>query len=986
LDGRPLTEFESDKARALLIYLAMDVGRPHRREQLSALFWTEQDEKGALQNLRKTLHRLRQTLGYTDRKPGLGSGQSAQIPDSPLLTSFLLITPQSVQFNADSDYELDVHRFQALIAETKHHRHRRLEACRSCIERLTRAIQLYRGDFLAGFSIKDSPDFDEWVALHRERLCLQALDALSSLAAYHECRNEDATAIDYARRQLELEAWQEEAHRLLMRALARDGNRAAALAQYQTCQRILMKELGIEPEPDTTALYEQIKTARMTDFSKKSVILHFPARVTSFVGREHELARISEALQDPDCRLLTLIGTGGSGKTRLAVEAAMREAGAFEDGACFVALASLASSESIPAAVASALGMLLLPSQDPMSQVFRFLRDKDMLLVLDNAEHLLNEANASPTSLASFVSGLMQACQKVVILATSRERLRLYGERELQVLPLPTPRLEHAAGGLTASALARFPAVELFVQRAQAVNASFRLDDSDAAAVGEICDRLDGLPLAIELAAARSKFFTPREMALQLNHRLAFLKAGARDLPARQETLWNTVDWSYGLLAPREQALFRRLAVFAGGFTRTAAEAICNADGAMGRETFDARAALVDKSLIYRAPQQSDGAGRADNTGDRADDFRCDMLETLREYAQVKLEEAPRDEGARVRDEHVRYFCLFAEETEHRMLHGQMKLAVARFEREHDNLRAALTWAYERGHFEIGLRLVGALSRFWRSCGYLDEGSSWSARMLAAGAQASPAVRARALLGAAEMARIVGRNDEARAQAESSLVLYRAVGDQAGAAYALTVLGALAHYAKAREHATRLLVEAEALFRAVDDPRGLGYALLWLGDVRLRMGDLAWAARCFAEALPIFRALDDRMYVSWALGGLGDIARLQGDYAKAEAAMKEALDLHLQVNNRYGMPFPIEALTLVAIAQGQDERAAMLWGIAQGLRHMVNIPVPASYLVDYEPHIAQARARLGEAIFDEMKAEGRALPFEQAIEFVLRRV
>lgn len=999
LHGNSLIHFESDKARALLIYLVMNAGRPQRREQLSALLWPQQDEKSALQNLRKTLHRLRQTLEQVGGESGVG-GRGSE-------SSFIIVTPQSVQFNATSDHELDVSRFGALLAETQHHRHRHLEACRSCLERLSRAVQLYCGDFLAGFSLKDNPDFEEWVALQRERLRLRALDALNVLAACHERRGEDAAVQNYARRQLELEPWSEEAHRQLMRALARDGKRAAALAQYQTCRRVLITELGVEPEPETTALYERIRTSALTsDFLKKSdvTLRNFPARLNSFVGREEELARIAEMLQDPDCRLVTLIGSGGSGKTRLAVEVARLEASAWRDGACFVALAPLERGDSIASAVANALGMSLLPTQDVKAQVLAHLREKEMLLVLDNFEHLLNtqstqgpeprEGSKGDGRAASLLSMKLQACPRLSILVTSREPLHLYGEREFAVLPLGTPQLARtpARAGIAsrASTLIRFPAVEMFVQRAQAANPHFEFNDETAAAVGEVCDRLDGLPLAIELAAARSKFFSPREMAMQLTHRLTFLTAGARDLPSRQETLWNTIEWSHGLLARHERTLFRRLAVFAGGFTQAAAGAICNADGALGHETRDALTALtaltalVDKSLIYgvRVPGQTNTADNVDGAGDS----RYEVLETLREYAHVKLDEASADEAVRMRDEHLRYFCLFAEQTEHRMLRAEMKQSVARFEREHDNMRAALTWAYERGHFEMGLRLVGALSRFWRSCGYLDEGSDWSARMLAAAAdaQASPAVRAKALLGAAEMARIAGHNDEARARAESSLALYRAVGDQAGAGYALIVLGALAHYAQARGQGSRLLVEAEALFRTVDDPRGLGYALLWLGDVRLRMGDLPWATRCFAEALPIFRDLDDRMYVSWALGGLGDIARFGGNCAEAEAALREALELHLQVNNRYGMPFPIEALSLVAIAQGQDERAATLWGIAEHLRQTVNMPVPASYRIDYEPHIALARARLGETTFDEMKTEGRALSFEQAMQFVLK--
>lgn len=967
LDGRPLTAFESDKARALLIYLALDAGRPHRRAHLSALFWAEQDEKSAQQNLRKTLSRLRRTLQDND---------------------FLLTDPQSIEFNRESDYALDVDAFHQDILATQRHRHRRLTSCRTCMEHLARAVALYRGDFLAGFALKDCPEFDDWAAVQRERLRLQALDALNALAEYHERRGDVAALRHAARRQLELEPWLESAHRQLMRALVGAGNRTAALAQYAACRDILMRELGVEPEPETTALYEHIKAQKSHSFEESDLTRNLPARVTSFVGREHELARIGEALQDPDCHLLTLIGTGGSGKTRLAVEAATQEAAAFKDGMCFVALAALTSGELIPAAIAAALGLSLLPTQDPRAQVFHFLRNKEMLLLLDNAEHLLDEAGAA-TSSASFVSELMRACPQIVILVTSRERLRLYGERELQVQPLPTPRLAPEAKGVSAAEVECFPAVELFVRRAQAANATFRLDDRDAVVVGEICDRLDGLPLAIELAAVRSTLFKPRELLSQLQRRLDFLTSGPRDLPSRQQTLWGAIAWSYDLLTPDEQALFRRLAVFSGGFTLAAVEAVCRPDDSLGADALGQLITLANKSLIHPSPAAHaryapDGSSDDGNSGDGA---RFHILETLREYAWAKLREA--GEEARIRDAHLRFYCAFTEDSEGALLHGALRPALARLEREHDNLRAALAWAYECGQFEQGLRMVGALARFWRRGGYLSEGEHWSACILTAeaaappGARASPAVRARALLGAAEMARIAGHEERAHDLAEASLALYRSLGDGDGAGYALTVLGALAHYARTRDHATHLLVEAEGLFRAAGDRRGLGYALLWLGDVRLRMGDPTWADRCFAEALPIFRALDDRIYLSWALGGLGDVARLQGRFAVAEAALKEALALHVEVVNKYGMPFPIEALAIVAGAQGQDERAAVLWGIAAGLRQTVAMSVPGSYQADYDPFMDAVRVRLGDDHFNALKVTGATMPFDQAIAFAL---
>lgn len=612
LDDQPLTGFESDKARALLIYLALHAGLPYRREALGALFWERQDKRHALQNLRKTLHRLRQTVG---------DHNTASQP-------FLLVTPQTVEFNTESDYELDVRAFCTLIAETRRHRHRHRETCRACMERLRQAVALYRGDFLAGFTAKDSIAFEEWVAIQRERLHAQALEALHLLATYHERRGEYELACEYARRQLELEPWLEMAHRQLMRILAYSGRRTTALVQYDICRQILARELGVEPEAETTRLYERIRDGDQRTKNQvrpASLCRNFPAPITPFVGRDAELAQIGEALQNPDCRLLTLVGPGGSGKTRLAVVSAIAEADAFQDGACFVALAHLTAGDLAVRAIAEALDMRLSPDEDLRGEVLAFLRDKEMLLVLDNFEHIM------PAAL--LVSELLQTCPRLTILVTSREALHLYGEQEIPVKPLRTPGLLRGAKDRQAVVLARFPAVQFFVQRLQAICPDFRLSDENAAVIGEICDRLDGLPLAIELAAACARSCPPHEMLMRLRQSLALLPAGARDLPARQRTLWETMEWSHRLLTPQEQILFRRLAVFAGPFTLAMAEATCNADKALGPDITHTLAALVDKNLV-RLVTTEDGAYDGRST------LNYEMLETIRAYAWERLKAA----------------------------------------------------------------------------------------------------------------------------------------------------------------------------------------------------------------------------------------------------------------------------------------------------------------------------------------------------------
>lgn len=930
LAGCPLTDFESDKARALLIYLAMQAGQPHRREHLCALLWPDQPEKRALQNLRQTLHRLRHTL------------RQAEEPESP----FLLITPQSVQFNAESDYALDVNAFEALIAETRRHRHRqrRLPSCRACMQRLTRAVEMYGGGFLAGFSIKNAAAFDEWAALQRERLRLQVLDALDVLATHHERRGEDAQVEAYARRQIELEPWQESAHRQLMRTLARRGKRALALAQYTSCAQALERELGIEPEAETTALYEQIRAGERESVGAaerlapahlrtSAPLINFPARLTSFVGREAEVAQIGEALQDPNCRLLTLVGMGGSGKTRLTVEVAKTEVSAFEHGACFVALAPLTAAGQIATAIANTLSLSLLPAQDAQSQVFAFLREREMLLVLDNFEHLMPDT--------SFVSELLQACPHVNALVTSREPMHLYGEREFPVLPL-----------------VQAPAVELFVQRSQAVKPDFQLSDEDTASVAEICERVDGLPLAIELAAARSKTFAPLEMAAQLRHRLAFLTGGARDLPARHQTLWNTLDWSHELLTPPEQILFRRLAAFTGGFTPASVESVCNADGAFGHETRVHLVALREKSLIYTT-----------RPGNDVSDSRYNMLETIREYAHVKWVES--GEGDTVRRQHLDFFLRLAEEAETKLPSAERPLWFERLDAERDNLTSALEWAFEREP-EMALRLAVALGTMWEVRTRIFTGRAILERALAHGADAPKVWRAKALYWAGRLALRQGNLRQARVELRASFDLYRDLGDRSGMGFALNDLGSVAHWCGDYGEAQHDLEESLTLRLELGNAWWIAQTLNNLGMTAYRRGDAEAAQRYFEECLRYFQQTEAEMPLAWPLGGLGQAAFARGDYAEAKRlleesvaiwrkhrfdwalsmrlndfglllwtmsklveaqhAHQESLDIARDIGDQRGLSFALEGLARVAFAQGDVGGAKHLLAEAEAQR------------------------------------------------------
>ncbi|MDQ4074714.1 MAG: AAA family ATPase, partial [Chloroflexota bacterium] len=552
LDGHTITHFRSDKVRALLAYLAVEADRPHDRSYLAGLLWPEMPEAAARRNLTQTLVRLRRT-----------------VRDEQAMPPFFLVTRQHLQFNLDSACRLDVADFTRLLE------HEPVIADRE------RAVALYKGELLPGFSLPDCEAFDEWLLLKREylqRLALEALDALTN--AYLEIGNY-RRAERYARWQLALDPWREAAYRQLMRALAYSGQRSAALAQYESCRQVLDEEVGMEPSPATTALYRRI---RASPSGRQHTL---PAQLTSFVGREAELAEVMRLLHDPTSRLLTVVGPGGIGKTRLALQAAEQTRTHYLHGVYFVSLASLSAPDLLLPVLANALDVMLQGQEEPKVQVLNYLHDKELLLLLDNVEHLLPGA-------ALLIAELLTAVPHLHLLVTSREALHLYGEREYPVPPLGLPDLQHLP---PVEELSHVPAVALFVQRTRAVKPDFALTDENARAVAELCVQLDGLPLALELAAARSKMLSPQAMVARLDRRFSLLTGGARDRPPRQQTLRNTIDWSYDLLKAGEQKLFNRLAVFVGGCSLDAIEAVCTRGDRL-IDPFEGIASLLNKSLL----------------------------------------------------------------------------------------------------------------------------------------------------------------------------------------------------------------------------------------------------------------------------------------------------------------------------------------------------------------------------------------------------
>lgn len=553
IDGRPPLTFPTQKTFALLAYLAVESRRPHRREALAGLLWPDLPEVTARSNLRKTLERLHAALGEDD-------ASSAARP-------LLRVDAQLVQFDVEAGQRLDVLEFEALLRACERHTHRALDTCPACAARLAQALEWYRGDFLAGFSIKDGAPFEEWALVQREHFRRRAVTALDALISRHTQLGEHEPARRWLLRQLELEPWREESHRRLMSVLALVGQRTAALAQYATCRRVLRDALDVEPEPETVALAERIKHGPA--LSEPAQVLErrarrraLPTPPTTLVGRTAELAELNELLADPARRLVTVLGLGGAGKTHLALAAAPMLAGLFVHGAAFVPLAGFSTADLAPAAILAALGETAAGDRPPAESLLSYLRQRQLLLILDSAEHLLSAgdggagsagAEASPGLLGLVLDILAQA-PGVSLLITSRERLAVRAEWVLEVGGLPVPD----AQATEAEAIAAYDSVRLFVDRTRQAFGSAALDERDLGSVKRICRLVEGLPLAIELAVAGSRQQSLVRLADELEQGVAALAHAPRDVPARHRSLRATLEHSWRLRSAGRHRRVRR--------------------------------------------------------------------------------------------------------------------------------------------------------------------------------------------------------------------------------------------------------------------------------------------------------------------------------------------------------------------------------------------------------------------------------------------
>ncbi len=724
--------------------------------------------------------------------------------------------------------------------------------------------------------------------------------------------------------------------------------------------------------------------------------LPLPAEPTPLIGREQDEARAIQFIRWDGIRLLTLTGPGGVGKTRLAVGVARSLADDFSLGVSFVPLASVSDPALVPADLAESLGVREQAGQPIEESLIAHLQNRMWLLVLDNFEHLIPAA--------PFLSQLLAVCPRVTALVTSRAPLHLRLEQEMEVQPLAVP----LPSSLTSLGDAvRSPAVTLFVQRARAVRPEYNVSEADARTVAEICYHLDGLPLALELAAARIKFFPPHDLLQRLAHPLTLLTGGATDQPLRQQTLRNTIEWSYSLLDEEEQALFTRFSVFAGGCTLDATEAVCNSDGRL--DLLQGMSSLIDKSLVRRE-------------GD--EESRFTMLETIRQFAAEKL--VKRGDTECVKAEHARYFLGLCESAAPELLGVRQAERLAQLERELDNIRSALAWLRERGRIEEGLRLASALFDFWRMNGHWSEGFHWLEEAFDRSGSIAVPIRARALARAGALSGLRDEHEPATEGLEEALVLARRVGDRREIAWVLRNLAVTTEREGNQSRTAQLVEESLHICREVGDSQGIAENLIGLGSVAMQRGDSARAESCFRGALSLFRELGDRTNVAAtlnnlgytlmekgeykearasleesvqhlrALGVRGELApaldslgcaeHLQGDLERATALFSESLALCWELEERWLVPFVLGHMAELAVEKGRAVRAARLAGAEAAWREATEMPstLPDEQ-EDLERAMRRAREDLGMDTFCRAWEEGHAMSLGEAIEYALDR-
>lgn len=878
---RSLTGFATDKVRAMFAYLAIESDKPHRRETLAGLLWPDYPDETARSNLRKSLYRLRQAL---------------QKGDPALPDRLLSQTRQTVTLHREA-ITLDTARFNQL-----------LQAAKTTADPMALFVEIstiYQGELLRGFSIPDAYAFEEWLTIQREVFHQGAVDSLTHLISLYESRNDPDGILEAAVRLLALDPWHERTHRQIMRAQRQKGNRPGAIAQYKELKAVLHRDLGVEPSQATTTLYEQIR-AEMTPAGEaytpaaQSQLRHFPAPPTPLIGRKPELEYLSQTLQDPNCRLLSLTGPGGIGKTRLCIETARRLAAGpnhFDDGLVFTPLAQIQGGELLDSVVGQSLNLSFRAGSDPRKELLNYLKNRHFLLVLDNFEHLLgHEGQENPPAAISFLVDTLSSAPGVTLFVTSRDPLNLQGE---WVFGLEGLSYLSQNGESHENPLER-PAPQLFIKSAGRFRSSFD-PNAHAEAILEICRLTDGLPLALEIAAAWMRAYSPREIAERIAQSLDFLTSPYRDAPARQRSIRAVFASAWDQLTLDQQNALAATAVFQGGFTVRAALSVAQVS------VLDL-AALVEKSLLRRA-------------GER----RYVLHELVRAFAAERLAKSGQEQGVRVR--HADFYFSFLSEQLPGLSGPNPQEAIVSIRQAMDNIRAAWQWAVSHTQFDHLKQGMYGIAQFLILTGSNREGEESFERALRAVKQStvdspeSLSLQSKLLANLAWFQSGIGKNQVALKNAEEAITVADQCQDTLSRAHGLSILGWTLQVLGRYDESVAALSEAIAIFNQNDRLLRASLALIRLGSVYWRKRDFEKTLALYQQSLEIEERLQNKRGINRATGGIGLVYLYLDKYDEALGWLNRALALDRELGNRFGVTRHLGNLGTLHLALGDYPQA-----------------------------------------------------------------
>jgi predicted ATPase/DNA-binding SARP family transcriptional activator len=970
-DGRLLT-VPTRNAQSLLAYLVIQAGKAYRREKLAGMLWPDSSEENARSNLRHELWRLRKVLG----KDG---------------EAYLLIDEINIAFNTNSQYALDTDVLECLPLED------------STAEDLMLALSAYRGELLPGF-------YEEWVTSERERLSALYEAKMNRLLEILQTEGRWEEVLEWAMRWLHVGHWPEPAYRALMTAYASKGDLPKAAATYERFAQGLQKDLGLKPSEQTLALLKRIKTGWKEDAQVKAgpqgvlkskapseaslkadatlFTLHpvrrsnLPNPLTSFIGREKEIQKVAQLVFS--ARLVTITGAGGVGKTRLAIQVARSLDPHFKDGVWWIDLAPLFKGAPVQKpsgtpiregpgaqvgvgivvqAVSKALRVPESPNLSLLEGVLEYLYTRKLLLVLDNCEHLIEEC-------AVLSENVLVNCAEVVILATSREALGVPGEKAWL---LPSLSLPGRGASFNAESILHSEAVNLFVERAGDSLPGYEPDDAGLSTIVQICLSLGGIPLAIELAAARMNLLSVQEISARLESRFSLLTAGHRTVLPRHKTLQAAIEWSYDLLSETEQVLFRRLAIFSGSFTLEAVEAICAGQEVYENEVLTLIGRLVNKSLlnVEQSIQNTDLPTR----------YR--FLDTICSYGRLKLEEAEGTHLFHVR--HAAYYVRLVEAAEPELLLQNQVHWFKLLQAEHDNLLAVIEWSAESEQAESALRLVGALMWFWFSYGSTREGRDLSLKALAIppGTQLvqPKEARARALSTAGFLLCLLGEVDLGRQLLEEALSIQSTFEDKTTLAWSLQFLGLALAYDQQYDQADAAFQEGLAITKKFSGGQANNF-LHFLGDIEMLRGDPSRAKQIYEESVNLLRVIGNKSFLAYPLRRLGYLALREHDIPKAWSYFQESLAINLEIGDKRGFAACLVWLATLAMQLGKPIAAARLYGAVE--RRLDALSVNLLYMdqAELKELTNKFPTSIDGATFAAAFREGWGLSEEQAIKTI----